>query len=1026
MIFQRLASLFKIRTEETRLVILVGALFMCIQAGGGMGDNAASALFLLRFGAEFLPYMYLVLGGFSFICILAYTAALGRFKKGQFFLWMLAGFAGILVLERAAILRPSSFLYPTLWLTINGLSLILGTFVWNLAGEVCDARQAKRLFPLFTSAGILGSVLGNSITGVIARLLGTDNLILLYAALLGLAFLLTYRITRSYLKPATRSAKSQNLLKDLRVGFDFVRGSSLMRLIAYASILFSILFFAIAFPFNKVVSASFPDEAQVAGFLGLFSSLTTAATLIVSLFIANRLYARLGIVNSVLLMPIAYIFGFVAFAFSYNLFGATTARFAQLVILSGVAGTAWSALFNVVPSQKRAQVLAFQNGVPSQIGVMLSGVLLIVGEKALNPQQVLLMGIALALVCAVLIWRMRSAYGEALIAALRAGRVEVFNAQDTAFAGLQEDAFAVSMVVQSLQDPKPTTRRLAAEIISRMRAVSAIPILLKSVSDSDASVRSAVLKTLGELKVSDSIDAILTCLEDSEGDVRVSALAALSGFELESNPSLLAKIENLTNDPDLKVQMQAAVVLAKFDSGRRASTILNDLLEASELNHRILALEMLAQVSVVLNKEARELFNIQPVVSALQDPLPLIRKTACQVLSHFGNEMVIKNILQRLYDTDASVRRAAAESLHGFGASAQSSIIQVLQSKKGYAQAAALDALSADDPAIHHALLEYVRQEILDVRSLRLQLQSLAGDGRALMFLRDRLQIRMTSSEERLIKTVGLFGNPQAMDLVRKSLHAPDNESRAASLETLETLGDKRLTQEIIPLLEENLNQGHSVGHSPEGPADALGILLTDYDDWVRVLSIRAIYELDLRRFIPKLSEIQSDQHPFVGQSARETLIQFDKEKSMNTLQTVSTLERILLLREVPIFADLSPEDLKQVAEIAQEQWIPDGTIICRDGEDGDSMYIIVAGQVQILKGAEGSEKTLAVRGVGDFVGEMAIIESGPRVATLRAQGDVRALVIDGDAFNAILRDRQNVAISVMRTLSRRLREMVS
>ena len=51
--------------------------------------------------------------------------------------------------------------------------MILGTFVWNIAGEVCDARQAKRLFPLFTSAGILGSVIGNAVTGVIARLLGT-------------------------------------------------------------------------------------------------------------------------------------------------------------------------------------------------------------------------------------------------------------------------------------------------------------------------------------------------------------------------------------------------------------------------------------------------------------------------------------------------------------------------------------------------------------------------------------------------------------------------------------------------------------------------------------------------------------------------------------------------------------------------------------------------------------------------------------------------------------------------------------
>jgi len=1026
MIVQRLASLLKVRAEETRLVILVGALFMCIQAGGGMGDNAASALFLLRFGAEFLPYMYLVLGGFNFLCTLAYTAALGRFKKGRFFVWMLAGFVAILILERVAIVRPASFLYPVLWLTINGLSLILGTFIWNLAGEVCDARQAKRLFPLFTSAGILGSVLGNSITGVVAKILGTDNLILLYAALLGFALLLTYIITRSHLKPAARSAKSQNLLKDLRVGYDFVRGSSLMRLIAYASILFSILFFTIAFPFNKVVSASYPDEAQVAGFLGLFSSLTTAATLIVSLFVANRLYARLGIVNSVLLMPITYILGLVAFAFSYNLFGATTARFAQLVILGGVAGTAWSALFNVVPSQKRAQVLAFQNGVPSQIGVMLSGVLLIIGEKALNPQQVLLTGTILALVCAVMIWRMRSAYGDALIAALRAGRVEVFSAQDTAFVGLQNDAFAVNVALQSLHDPKPTTRRLAVEIIGKMGAVTAIPALKESLADPDSNVRSAILQTLGELKTEDTVDAILTAVNDSEADVRISALAALSRVEFEPTPAFLATIENLTQDSNLKVKMQAAVVMAKSDSGRHASALANDLLASNEPEHRVLALEMLAQVSAVLTKEAKESFNIQPAISALEDSMPLIRKTACHALGSFGNEAAIKNLLQRLSDSDSSVRRAAADSLRGFGASAQAGLVQVLQSKNGNAQEAALDALSGNDSATYDALLEYVRQEILDVRSQRLRLHSLAGDGRALTYLRDRLQTRMTSSEERLIKTVGLFGNPQAMDLVRKSLHATDNESRAASLETLETLGDKRLTQEIIPLLEESLNQDPQNGLPADRAAEVLDALLTDYDDWVRVLSMRAIYELDLRTFIPKLDKIQSDPHPFVAQAARETLIQFGEEKPMNTLQTISTLERILLLREVPIFADLSPEDLKQVAEIAQEQWIPDGTVICRDGEDGDSMYIIVTGQVQILKGLEGSEKILAVRGPGDFVGEMAIIESGPRVATVRSQGDVRALVIDGDAFNAILRDRQNVAISVMHTLSRRLREMMN
>src|SRR6185436_20725447 len=171
----RIASFLSVRADERRPVFLVAVLFACIQAGQGMGDNAASALFLLRYGVNFLPYMYLFLGALTFITTLAYSAALGRFDKSRFFSWMIAGFIGLLIVERAAILLPWSLLYPGLWLTVNGVSMICGTFVWNIAGEVCDARQAKRLFPLFTSAGILGSVVGNAVTGLIARLLGTDN-----------------------------------------------------------------------------------------------------------------------------------------------------------------------------------------------------------------------------------------------------------------------------------------------------------------------------------------------------------------------------------------------------------------------------------------------------------------------------------------------------------------------------------------------------------------------------------------------------------------------------------------------------------------------------------------------------------------------------------------------------------------------------------------------------------------------------------------------------------------------------------
>jgi CRP-like cAMP-binding protein len=69
-------------------------------------------------------------------------------------------------------------------------------------------------------------------------------------------------------------------------------------------------------------------------------------------------------------------------------------------------------------------------------------------------------------------------------------------------------------------------------------------------------------------------------------------------------------------------------------------------------------------------------------------------------------------------------------------------------------------------------------------------------------------------------------------------------------------------------------------------------------------------------------------------------------------------------------------------------------------------------------------ENILAMRGEGEFVGEMAILESAPRSATLKAHGDVRVLVIEADAFSTILMDRPEVAISVLRHMSSRFREL--
>lgn len=139
----------------------------------------------------------------------------------------------------------------------------------------------------------------------------------------------------------------------------------------------------------------------------------------------------------------------------------------------------------------------------------------------------------------------------------------------------------------------------------------------------------------------------------------------------------------------------------------------------------------------------------------------------------------------------------------------------------------------------------------------------------------------------------------------------------------------------------------------------------------------------------------------------------------MNTLATVSIMERLLFLRRVPLFTGLTPADLRQVATLAGEQVFPADQLIAKQGEPGEVMYIIVAGEVRVV--VDGRE--IARRQRGDIVGEMALLSQEPRHADLIAAGEVRVLSLDQASFESLLRDRPDVSLAVMRVLCARLRE---
>jgi serine phosphatase RsbU (regulator of sigma subunit) len=130
------------------------------------------------------------------------------------------------------------------------------------------------------------------------------------------------------------------------------------------------------------------------------------------------------------------------------------------------------------------------------------------------------------------------------------------------------------------------------------------------------------------------------------------------------------------------------------------------------------------------------------------------------------------------------------------------------------------------------------------------------------------------------------------------------------------------------------------------------------------------------------------------------------------------------LLHHVPLFVSLPPDELGAMAASLREQRYPAGTILFLEGDHGDRFYVVLAGQIAIIKAfGTDDERLLGVRGAGEFVGEMSLLsQDGLRTATVCVHEDARVLELTRADFDALLHRHPTLAYEMLRVLSMRLR----
>ncbi|HNP28347.1 MAG TPA: Crp/Fnr family transcriptional regulator [Nitrospirales bacterium] len=130
-------------------------------------------------------------------------------------------------------------------------------------------------------------------------------------------------------------------------------------------------------------------------------------------------------------------------------------------------------------------------------------------------------------------------------------------------------------------------------------------------------------------------------------------------------------------------------------------------------------------------------------------------------------------------------------------------------------------------------------------------------------------------------------------------------------------------------------------------------------------------------------------------------------------------------LKNVPLFSDLMDQELSLLAVSGSSRKLPDKNIVFQEGDQGDVLFVILSGRVKVLlTGKSGQEFILSFLGPGNFFGEMAILESAPRSASVVTVEPSEFFLLDQRELTELLKNHPDIAVKILKNLSQRLRKI--
>lgn len=534
---QFLEKTLKIYEHEIDRFVWLAVIFFAVFFVTAIFRNYVDTAFLKRYGPDYIPWM-LVISAVLTIGVLAMADRIARrFSDTYLMILVFGGYAAAAVLCWLMVKSKFSIVYPALYQLMGLLDAIQLVYLWNIAGDLFDARQGKRIFPLITAAQVLGTTVGSFLTRPITHGIGEDAALLVFALVFILtAMFMTFTARKivGETKPKASAAKKAPEKKSLTEIPAIMREFPIIRFLIICGLIPNVLLPIFSYQFSVIANSSFSSEQGLITFLSLFRGATTFTTFLILLF-AGRMYSAMGLPNASLVQPINFAIVFAGLTVFFNIYVVAYGQFSLILIQRAIAGPVNKILFNVIPRMLVAWSRTFIRGTVLKIGMLAGSLLMIFLKPFMGAQAFSYIAVVLALYWVFETWLFRKEYKRILKQVIIEDRIdfdriEAVSTFDAGGAPIGLESTAVDMV------PEDSVQEDSTHVV--MDPVVAVKLL----NDPSAAVRTEAALALAANPDMLAARKLIRCLEDLDDQVRNAAMEALIAYPEEILPFLEASI----------------------------------------------------------------------------------------------------------------------------------------------------------------------------------------------------------------------------------------------------------------------------------------------------------------------------------------------------------------------------------------------------------------------------------------------------------------------------------------------------